>query len=89
MCVHLFAHMYECVCLSVSVALSWPNTKAISDCYFGCMYSMSTIIYCAWVYNYVFVLLLSRQSQHDELKYQFYFCFCYITSPFIFSVNLY
>lgn len=68
MCVCICSPTCTSVCLSVSVALSWPKAKAISDCYFGCMYSMSTIIYCAWVYNYVFVLLLSRQSQHDELK---------------------
>lgn len=52
--------------VSASVDHRMQITKNISDRYFGCMYSLSTIINCVWVYNYVFVFLLSRQSQRDE-----------------------
>lgn len=55
-----------CISVSVSVDHRMQITKNISDYYFGCMYSLSTIIHCVWVYNYVFVFLLSRQSQRDE-----------------------
>lgn len=75
-------NVYLCVC--VFVALSWPFTKNICDHYFGCtyMYRMGTVIYCMWVYNYVFLFLFEKReaghhnvlwsvhprSQQDEVK---------------------
>ena len=68
----IHSNRFVCVRLSVSVALSCTFTKNISDCYFGCMHSMGTIIYCVWVYNYVILFLFKKScntSQHRaELK---------------------
>lgn len=81
MCVCLSARMSVCACLFLSPQ-GRLSAKNISACYFGCTYSMGTIIYPVWVYNYVSLFLLSRQPQSSarwghELTSPLNRCLCF------------